>query len=506
MKRREFVKKAGTGATALSLQNILKGSELLSKKKKPNLVFVFTDQQSRDMVGCYGNQDIITPNLDRLAREGIRFNHCVSSQPVCTPFRGMMLSGQHPLCTGAYANDIPLLANNGKYFGHALKEAGYKTGYIGKWHLLGGNRDRPVPEGIMRYGFDDTFLTNNCHVDYRPGISFFWNENDEKEFFDVWEVYGQTNQALDFLDDCSSEEPFALFVSWHPPHDWGIDAESLLYKYDTMPELMSLYNPDKINLRPSVKDTPEIRHAYHGYYGMCSGVDKAFGMLLDKLEEKGLRDDTLIVYTSDHGDNLNSYDYFIAKDHPEDTSTRIPFIMSWPAKLPVNKVSDLLINPMDMMPTILGMMDIDIPESVQGQNLASAIRKGEDDKVDSVPLFFFAPSWKGVYTHDFTYGYGILRHFTHKSDGSVGFKEVPVRALYDRRKDPWQLNNLFDKREALPLRKEMEKLTKKWMERFEDPDVSHEELNKRYANADGSFPENTREPGFRGRPVDVLKS
>ena len=120
-------------------------------KQRPNLLFVFTDQQSRDTLGCYGNEDVITPRLDAFARENIQFEHCVTSSPVCTPYRGILLSGQHPLYNGAVDNDIPMLANNGKYFGHVLTEAGYRTGYIGKWHLLGHERDRPVPHGKMRY-------------------------------------------------------------------------------------------------------------------------------------------------------------------------------------------------------------------------------------------------------------------------------------------------------------------------------------------------------------------
>ncbi|MCK4837270.1 MAG: sulfatase-like hydrolase/transferase, partial [Desulfobulbaceae bacterium] len=94
-----------------------------SKAKRPNLVFVFSDQQSQDMLGCYGNQDIKTPNLDQLAAQGLRFNHCISTSPVCTPFRGMLMSGQHPLYCGAMHNDVPLLANNGPYFGHVLRDA-----------------------------------------------------------------------------------------------------------------------------------------------------------------------------------------------------------------------------------------------------------------------------------------------------------------------------------------------------------------------------------------------
>ncbi len=174
---------------------------------------------------------------------------------------------------------------------------------------------------------------------------------------------------------------------------------------------------------------------------------------MDKLKEKGFDENTLVVYTSDHGDNLNSYDFKIAKNHPEDTATRIPFLVRWPDKLRAKQTSSLLINPMDMMPSVLGLMGLDIPASVQGQNLSHAILKHKDDVIDSVPLFFFNPSWRGVYTRDVTYGLGVLEHFILDAEGKLAFKEVPVRSLYDRRRDPFQLNNLYGTQGAPPFKR-----------------------------------------------------
>ncbi len=512
--RRQFVKL--TGAAALSSMvpiPVLKSGNILGKqlgkKKKPNLLFIFSDQQARDMVGCYGNRDILTPNLDNFASEGVKFQECISSSPVCTPYRGMLMSGQHSLYNGAIYNDIPLLADNGKYFGHVLRDAGYKMGYIGKWHILGGDRNRPVPPGKMRYGFDGVFLSDNCHVDFRPFKCYYWNDEGKKVYFDEWEVYGQTNQALDFLDNCSpeSDEPFALFVSWHPPHDWGIHEDSLVFQYDTIPELMNLYNPEKIRLRPNVEDSPAVRRAYQGYYGMISGVDTAFGWLMEKLRKKGLEENTLVVFTSDHGANLHSYNYTIAKDHPEDTASRIPFLMRLPNRIPKNRSSNLLINPMDVMPTVLGLLGLDVPSTVQGQDYSSAIIKGKDDVAESVPLFFINPAWRGVYTPRYTYARGIVKQFAHGKDGKLILKDFPVKVLYDRKKDPYQMKNLYDEKGSVSLQKEMERLTKKWLDRFDDPgaELSIEELNRLYSYEDGHFPEDTQEPGFRGRPIDVIK-
>lgn len=476
------------------------------QKRRPNLVFVFTDQHSRDMLSCYGNRDIITPNLDAFARESVQFEHCVASSPVCTPWRGMLLSGQHPLHNGAVHNDVPLLADNGKYFGHVLTEGGYRTGYIGKWHLYGHERDRPVPPGKMRYGFDDCFLTNNCHVDYRPGHSYYWNEQGEKIFFDEWEVDGQTRQALEFLDTCSDTEPFALFVSWHPPHDIGIDPENLFFRYETEPDLMARYDSEKIRLRPGVADSPEIRRAYHGYYAMCTGVDRAFGRLMDKLKEKGLYDDTIIVFTSDHGDNLHSRGYRIAKGHPEDTAVRVPLLVRLPGGR-TRRRSELLVGALDLMPTVLGLMDLPIPPTCQGRDLSGAILGRNDDAVESVPLFFHNPGWSGVYTKDYTYGYGRFEGFGHNEAGELVLNWLPLRVLYARRTDPHQLINVYDRVEYAEARVRMEELDAAWRARFGDPGgIGLKDIEDSYRLPGGRFPESSNDPGFRGRPIDVIRA
>jgi len=288
----------------------------VKKAEKPNLVFIFSDQQTFDMLGCYGNKQIITPNLDKFSEQSVLFTHCFSNSPVCTPFRGMLMSGQQPLYNGAFVNDKPLVPGHGKKFAEVLRDAGYNTAYVGKWHLQGGDRDRPIPPGEMRYGFDELFVSNNCHVDFRAGKCFYWNEEGQKSFFDKWEVYGQTDQALEYLDSRkNSVKPFALFVSWHPPHDWGKfkGEDSLMhYKYDAPDELMAMYNRDSIKMRPGVENTPDRRRMYHGHMAMTTGVDIAFGQLMEKLKALNLEENTLVVFTSDHGDMLEFNDAIYA--------------------------------------------------------------------------------------------------------------------------------------------------------------------------------------------------
>ena len=154
----------GMAVTALA-----KSASADPPSSRPNLVFLFSDQQSSDMLGCYGNGQVITPNIDRFAAESVQFQHCVSNSPVCTPYRGILMSGQYGLFTGAIRNDYQMGPGAGTYFGEVLRDAGYRMGYIGKWHLFGGDRLRPIPPGPYRFGFDHTFLSNNCTLEYRGG-------------------------------------------------------------------------------------------------------------------------------------------------------------------------------------------------------------------------------------------------------------------------------------------------------------------------------------------------
>ncbi|MHB0998115.1 MAG: sulfatase family protein [Armatimonadota bacterium] len=496
--RRTFLKQTAVLGASIALSgltgdNIIKAKVEGKKVKRPNLLIIFSDQQSHDMLGCYGNEQLITPNIDRFASESVRFDHCVSSCPVCTPYRGILLSGQHPLYNGAFSNDIRMLQGNGNLFGEVLRDSGYHMGYVGKWHLYGGRRDRPVPAGPFRYGFDGTFLTDNCTEEFRPEHSYFW---DDKKLtaFDSWQPYGQTRQAVNFIDECKQDEPFALFVSWHPPHNMGW-RENRFY-YDTEPELMGLYDPAKIQLRPNCKDTPGVRRDYQGHMAMCTGIDTAFGWIIDKLKEKGLDDNTIIVYTSDHGDLLTSNGRPWPKGFPEDGSVRVPLIIRWPKALKA-RTSDLVVGTFDLMPTLLGMMGITVPETCQGRNLTKAIIDRKDDVSDWAPLLMvtLGQGWRGTYTRDYTYAY----------DEGMNIS-VRYNCLYNKKSDKWQQTNLYNSTEHRHIRYKLHKQTQDWMESMGDKFIPGEIVARACFGEVGLAKLDQREGDLPGRPIDLLKS
>jgi len=459
---------------------------------RPNLLFVFSDQQSSDMLGCYGNDQIITPRIDACAAAGVLFRHCVSSCPVCTPYRGMLLSGQHPLGNGCLVNDVQMLPAGRTHFAEVLRDAGYQVGYVGKWHLHGGRRDRPVPAGPLRYGFDTEFFTNNCSLAFSARDAFFWNDDGRRVPLGRWEPDGQTDQALAFIDRHAGR-PFALFVSWHPPHDWAGG-------YEAPANCAPRYDEVRIRLRPGCADTPRSRREYRGYMALCTNLDGNFGRLLDKLDELDLAADTLVVYTSDHGDILRSHgiqDWH--KSRPEHVSARVPLILRWPGRLP-SRASETLVGTLDLMPTLLGLLGISAPATCQGDDLSAGVLAGRDEpREEGVPLFFWGEGsdWRGVYTRRHTYAF-------EPPGGTRG-----INVLYDRRDDPDELENLFARPAHRGLRDQLHTLTLRWMARFGDEHVRWDELRRRIyvdpaAAAAAWAPTEAASAALRGRPIDLL--
>jgi arylsulfatase A-like enzyme len=479
-----------------SITLALSGMFLLSsgqnRATKPNLVFIFSDQQTFDMLGCYGNKQIKTPNLDQFSKESLRFTHCFSNSPICTPFRGMLMSGQQSLYNGTFVNDKPLVPGYGKKFAEVLRDAGYNTAYVGKWHLQGGERNRPIPKGEMRYGFDELFATNNCHVDFRAGKCFYWNEEGQKVFFNKWEVYGQTDQALEYLDTRkNADKPFALFVSWHPPHDWGKfkGEDSLMhYRYDAPDELMAMYNRDSIQTRPGIKNTPDRRRMVHGQMAMTTGVDIAFGQLMEKLRQINADKNTVVVFTSDHGDMLEFDDAVFPKQYPHDYSSHIPFMVRWPGKIGPGSTTGLLFSVLDMMPSILGLMGLDVPKECHGKNLSDAILAGNENAVDFIPVWLYeGKGFRGVITRDYTFS--TQNGATQGSLHSV---------LFDRKSDPYQLKNLFADPKMAPVKEKLWKLTQQWMAKYNDRFWEYDDFMK------AATQDQWNNPPYL-RPVDVLK-
>lgn len=397
------------------------------QRPRPNIVFVFADQWRAQALGYAGNPVVKTPNIDRLATESIRFVNAVSGCPVCSPMRATLLTGQRPLTHGVFVNDVQL-DPNAVTIGKVLKQHGYDTAYIGKWHLDGDGRSRYIPPD-RRQGFD-YWRALECTHNYNH--SFYYGQGPEKRLWQGYDAIAQTRDAQHYIrQHAHGDRPFALFLSWGPPHA----------PYQTAPEqYRALYNPRSIRLRPNVIGyVGELaRKNLAGYYAHCTALDDCVGWLRQTLADQRIADDTILVFTSDHGDLLGSHGAW-KKQQPYEESVRVPLLWHYPTGLgTAPRRVDATINSEDLMPTLLGLAGVPIPDSVEGLDFSNYMRGGADPSDGAalltcpMPFGQWSKRWggreyRGIRTKRYTY---------------VRDRRGPW-LLFDNKKDPYQLNNLI---------------------------------------------------------------
>lgn len=441
IQRRQFLQTASTAAAAVAASASRSGAAEPSTRR-PNLVFLLADQWRAQATGYNGDPNVETPHLDRLAGESVDFTNAVSSCPVCCPYRGSLMTGQYPLTHGVFLNDVHL-ASEVASIAESFNGAGYHTGYIGKWHLDGRGRSSFIPPE-RRQGFQYWRAAECCH-NYNK--SHYYANAPEKHFWKGYDAIDQTEDARHYLRE-HRDEPFALMLSWGPPHN----------PYQTAPEAFRRrFRPEDIQLRPNVPDemAEATRRDLAGYYAHCAALDVCAGRIVDELDALGLADDTILVFTSDHGDMIGSQGNQ-RKQRPWDEAIRVPFLLRYPRLLgrEAKKIS-LPINTPDIMPTLLGLCGIDAPETVEGANRTDLITGRTADGDEAALITCPSPfgewtrkrggrEYRGVRTRRYTY--------VRTLDGPW--------LLYDNQTDPYQMNNLVGKSEYAALEAELEaKLT-----------------------------------------------
>ena len=441
---------------------------------RPNLVFIMSDQHSFDMVGWHDGSQALTPHLEKLASMGMVFRNAVVNTPQCTPYRGILLSGMHSIQNGAMNNDIRMLSSSetgqpGSYFAEVLARQGYQTGYIGKWHLYGGDRARPIPAGPHRYGFDGYFLSNNCTLEFEAGKAYWWDSSGHKQFHQEWEPFGQSRHADDFISR-QSDSPFALFIAYHPPHDFGGN------KYNAPEKYMAMYDEQRLKLRDNVADNTANRIRYRGHLAMISGIDEAVGVVVAALERKGLLDNTIIVFTADHGDMLFSHNWPNNKGRPENESLHVPLLIRWPKAIRPGS-TNMLIGTLDLMPTLLGLLNIAPPNTCQGKDLSTQIVRHRKGRQKQIPIYNHQHDWRGVYTKRFTYAFCTdpAKDPEKLPNADTAFSRF---VLYDRKKDPAEKTNLFNDPGYARIQRKLDARTRSWMSNAGEVDMPYEKISR----------------------------
>ena len=403
-------------------------------------MFLLADQWRAKATGYAGDPNVKTPNLDRLARQSLDFRNAVSVCPVCTPYRAALMTGRFPTSTGMFLNDA-YLPDRELCLAEVLKQAGYATAYIGKWHLDGHGRSAYIPPD-RRQGWD-YWKAAECDHDYNHS-HYYTGDSDEKRFWEGYDAFAQTRDAQAYLrQQPQSERPFILLVAYGVPH----------FPHQTAPpEYKSLYPPEQIQLSPNVPESlrAKAQSEAQGYYAHCTALDKCVGELLTTLADTGLEKNTILVFTSDHGEMLGSHGCPpLMKQVPWDEAARVPFLLRYPAAHgSEGRVIKSPLTTPDIFPTLLGLAGVPVPRTVEGDDLSALVRNGKESAGRAALYMGVAPFAGG----QFNTAYRAIRtdRFTY-----VRNLEGPW-LLFDDQQDPCQLDNLVGQPEQATLRKNLD--------------------------------------------------
>lgn len=439
--------------------------------KQPNVIIMMTDQQSSWTLGCYGGTVIDTPHVDRLAKEGALFIQFFTNSASCTPSRGCFMTGRYPQSNGAVKlNDR--LNRDEITFAHTLRDAGYSTAYIGKWHLDGTGLPGWVqPEEGM--GFEDNkLMINRTHrkkvIEKEGEYPILSGEiGDEKTFMTDW----LTDRAIEYVKK-PHEKPYCLMLSIPDPHHPFTVREpySSMYQPAEMPIPETFYQkklPDwaqqgtkKQNLFPfnDPKAEEQLRALKAQYCGQIKCIDDNVGKLLNQLEEQGTLDDTVVIFTTDHGEYMGEH-RMLKKNNLYETAYRIPLVVRWPEKIKPQTQIDKVVTTVDFLPTLLGLLDVKTSKKEQGRD-ASAFLLNEQ-----------TPWRDEAYIHpNFNPRTGI---FTKEYELAYVSEEYKDHVLFDRMNDPNQTENLFFNSD---YREKVEELTLRIVEHHKQVGTDPEKL------------------------------
>ncbi len=395
----------------------------------PNVIVFFTDQQRWDTTGVHGNPLDLTPNFDRMAQSGTHIYNSFTCQPVCGPARSCLQTGLYATTTGCYRNGIPLPAD-AKTLAHHFKAGGYTTGYIGKWHLASTRSAVPEAE---RGGYEYWLASNALEFTSDAYDTVMYNNDNEPVKLPGYRVDAVTDAVISYVDQ-PRDQPFYLFVSYIEPHHQN--------HRDDYPA------PDGYEERYRERWTPpdlaELGGSTHqhlpGYYGMVKRLDEALGRLLDALKSLDLLDDTIVLFTSDHGNHFKTRNSEYKRSGHE-SSIRVPTAVRGPGFDGGGQIRDL-VSLVDIPPTLLDAAGLPIPVEMQGQSfLPLAQRQPVEWPSEMFVQISEAEVGRAVRTQRWKYGVTAPHRDGNKDTGSDHYVES---YLYDLLSDPYELRNIIN--------------------------------------------------------------
>jgi len=477
MRRRDFLRAGMAGAVVASAG----GAVAASARRLPNVLYVFSDQHRAVSMPGEVLNEAMAPNLDRFRKANFSMDRCISNYPLCTPYRGILMSGRWPFQTGLVKNNIAL-GTDERSLGHHFRGNGYRTAYVGKWHLQ-GRGVKFVPPGPGRQGFQDWHVWANTNAHYKSWT--YDPESGERIQPRGWNCTLMTDQAVSFIDaQENSNSPWFLVVSWNPPHP----------PFNPPPEDRRRYRGGHLAKRPNARLREEqgeniprplhseaaLQKAMAGYYGGITGVDGEFQRLLDILDKTGQAENTIVIYTSDHGEMMGSHGR-MAKQVPFEESCRVPFFVRYPGRTIAGGRSGTLFAAIDIYPTLCGLAGVPVPSHCAGRDFSAVMTGGHAqasrsafliNHVEQAPdaaaregrkkprpmrervrQFVNLPSYRGVRTDTHTYAVA----------------ETGRWCLYDNVADPFQTKNLIADPAQRVLMEALDADIMAWLKEANDP-------------------------------------
>lgn len=427
--------------------------------KKPNIVFYFSDQQRADTLGCYGQKLPVTPVLDKLAQEGVKFENAFTCQPVCGPARSCLQSGVYATETGCFRNDIPLPQNIPTLAGY-LNDAGYETAYIGKWHLASDMENGPdystsaIPEE-RRGGYKDYWFASDILEFTSHGYNgYVFDKDNKKHEFIGYRSDCINNYAVDYIHKKQSDKPFFMFISQIEPHHQndhgkyeGPDGSKEKFKNFSVPK----------DLEGTEGDWKEN---YPDYLGQCNRLDTNVGELINAIKEKGEWENTIFIYTSDHGSHFKTRNKEY-KRSCHDASIHIPLIICGGA-FSGGVTKNELVSLIDLPATILDCAGIDVPEHFHGKSLCNL-----EDRNSVFLQISESQVGRAIRTHKWKYSVKADADGWNQMNSDIYYDDF----LYDLENDPYERKNLANDDNYADVRLELSGIIKDYIKKFENKDV-----------------------------------
>jgi len=433
------------------------------RKKRPNVVVLFTDQQRWDCSSLYGNPLELTPNYDRMAMEGTHCFNAVTPQPVCGPARAVLQTGLYATNTGVFRNGLALRPGQ-RTLAHYFREAGYHTGYIGKWHLANSLIVPEEEQGEYDYWLGANVL-EHCSRPYR---TVMYDKQGNEVRLPGYRVDALADAAIRYIDE-HKNEPFFLFVSWLEPHFQN-------HQDDYPP-------PDGYRERYTGRWTPPDLQALGGstgqhlggYWGMIKRLDEALGRILDALKSLELLDDTIVLFTSDHGCHFKTRNSEYKRSCHE-SSVRIPMAFRGPGFDGGGRIREL-VSLVDVPPTLLDAAGIPVPEEMEGRSILPLIRRESVDWPEEA-FIQISESQVGRAVRTGRWKYSVYAPGKHGSRDAASDHYVE-EYLYDLESDPYELRNLIEMESHRHVCEIMRKRLIRWIEQVEGITPTIEEAPKK---------------------------